>query len=155
MKVPVRRLPYYEGTLRVDGETAASPMWRCRGAGSPIIQQELNLSPNSARRQHLSRPRTGDRRSFVDRKASLEAARGLLNVSASNSDRRRASGSCGWGTTASSRSLRPSPWKRGILIMDETDLGAFARRVSAPLQDHAATRGRRRRQHLYSHRIDE
>ncbi|MDX0520344.1 ATP-binding cassette domain-containing protein [Sinorhizobium medicae] len=71
----------YEGTVRVDGEIARfSSVRDAEAAGIAIIHQELNLVPELgvADNIFLGRERVVAGL-FVDRKASLEAARGLLN----------------------------------------------------------------------------
>ncbi|PND21480.1 D-xylose ABC transporter ATP-binding protein [Ensifer sp. MMN_5] len=81
MKVLSGVYPDYEGTFRVDGETARfSNVRDAEAAGIAIIHQELNLVPELgvADNIFLGRERV-IAGLFVDRKASLEAARGLLN----------------------------------------------------------------------------
>ncbi|ASQ00430.1 sugar ABC transporter ATP-binding protein [Sinorhizobium meliloti] len=71
----------YEGAIRVDGETVRfSNVRDAEAAGIAIIHQELNLVPELgvADNIFLGRERV-IAGLFVDRKASLEAARGLLN----------------------------------------------------------------------------
>lgn len=81
MKVLSGVYPDYQGTVRVDGETARfSNVRDAEAAGIAIIHQELNLVPELgiADNIFLGRERV-IAGLFVDRKASLEAARGLLN----------------------------------------------------------------------------